>query len=84
MLMKVHNKGQVVIPAEIRRQLGISLGDLLEVELIPEEGRIELRRTSGGTAADLAGSLAQYGSGRPFPTRDVMSEALRQGLLEDR
>jgi AbrB family looped-hinge helix DNA binding protein len=42
--MKVHPKGQVVIPAEVRKRLGIEIGDELEVEVIPEEGKLELRR----------------------------------------
>ena len=43
MLTKVHNKGQVVIPAQVRKQLGIDVGDFLEVEVKPDEGKIELR-----------------------------------------
>ena len=33
MQMKVHNKGQVVIPAAIRKELGIVIGDELDVEI---------------------------------------------------
>lgn len=53
---------------------------LLEVELVPEEGKIELRRTSGTSAAALAGSLARYARGKPLPTTDQMGEAFRRGL----
>lgn len=80
--MKVHNKGQVVIPAHIRRELGIEIGDVLEVEVLPEEGRIELRRRSEQTARALAGSLSRYAGDKPFPTRDQIQDALRRGLSE--
>ena len=80
--MKVHNKGQVVIPAHIRRELGIEIGDLLEVEVLPEEGRIELRRRTEQTAGALAGSLSRYAGDKPFPTRDQIQDALRRGLSD--
>lgn len=83
MLMKVHNKGQVVIPADVRKQLGIDIGDMLEVEIMPEEGKIELRRPAHGRAEELAGSLKTYARGKKFPTNRQMSEALRRGLLTD-
>lgn len=83
MLMKVHNKGQVVIPAHVRRQLGIDVGDVLEVEIVPEEGKIELRRPTQNKARSLAGSLKQYARGKSFPSRRQMAEALRRGLTED-
>jgi AbrB family looped-hinge helix DNA binding protein len=81
MLMKIHAKGQVVIPAEVRRQLGVEVGDLLEVEVVPEEGKIELRRPRAGGA--LEGSLRQYARGKPFPSDREMADALRRGLTSD-
>jgi AbrB family looped-hinge helix DNA binding protein len=83
MLMKVHNKGQVVIPVSVRKQLGIEIGDMLEVEVIPDEGKIELRRSDGGRAAVLAGSFEKYARGKSFPSRQEMTEALRRGILGD-
>lgn len=80
MLMKVHNKGQVVIPAHVREQLGIDVGDLLEVEVLPEEGKIELRRPGQFMARSLAGSLNQYAHGKPFPSERRIADALRRGL----
>jgi AbrB family looped-hinge helix DNA binding protein len=83
MLMKVHNKGQVVLPAQVRRQLGIDVGDMLEVEVIPEEGKIELRRPAERKALALAGSLRGYARGKRFPSRREMSEALRREIVKD-
>lgn len=83
MITKVHNKGQVVIPAQVRRQLGIDVGDYLEVEIKPEEGKIELRRPVQGRARSLAGSLSRYARGKKFPSHRRMAEELRRGLLEN-
>lgn len=81
MLMKVHNKGQVVIPAEVRDQLGIDVGDVLEVEVLPDEGKIELRRPAQTRAQSLAGSLKQYARAKRFPSERRIAEALRRGLM---
>ncbi|MBI4544195.1 MAG: AbrB/MazE/SpoVT family DNA-binding domain-containing protein [Gemmatimonadetes bacterium] len=80
MLMKVHPKGQVVIPAEIRRRLGIDVGDVLEVNVIPEDGKIELRRPRQAKARWMAGSLKQYARGKKFPSERRIAEALGSGL----
>lgn len=80
--MKVHDKGQVVIPAHIRRQLGIEVGDHLYVEVVAEEGKIELRHPVETKARALAGSLKQYARDKDFPNRQEMDEALRRGLVD--
>jgi AbrB family looped-hinge helix DNA binding protein len=81
MLMKIHAKGQVVIPAEVRKQLGIDVGDVLEVEVLPEEGKIELRRPAQSKARLLEGSLKQYARGKRFPSDRQIAEALRRGII---
>lgn len=80
MLMKVHPKGQVVIPVEIRRRLGIDIGDMLEVSVGADEGTIELRRPEIGAATELAGAFSEHAAGRPFPSEAEIAEALRRGL----
>lgn len=80
MLMKVHNKGQVVIPAEIREELEISVGDLLEVDIDVAEQRIELKKHTQETSRKLTGPLQQYSRGKAFPTRQEIHQSLRQGL----
>ena len=42
MLMKVFNKGQVVIPAEIRKVLGINIGDILDVNINKKRKSVEI------------------------------------------
>lgn len=83
MLMKVHNKGQIVIPAEIRKELGISIGDQLDVHIDVEQQCIELKRHAQGTSQKLAGSLQQYSRGKPFPSREEMHQSLSRGLSSD-
>lgn len=83
MRMKVHNKGQVVLPAQLRAQLGIEIGDMLDVEVVADEGKIELRRSEEGKAASLAGSLERYARGKPFPSDQQMADALRRGMIHN-
>jgi AbrB family looped-hinge helix DNA binding protein len=80
MLMKVHPKGQVVIPVELRRRLGIDVGDRLEVEISADESGITLRRPARGEVRELAGSLRAFAAGRPFPSEAAVEDALRRGL----
>jgi AbrB family looped-hinge helix DNA binding protein len=80
MRMKVFEKGQVVIPAEIRRRLGIAAGDRLEMTWDAENQALVLRKPKGSEARKLAGSLAAYGEGRGFPSRKEAVRALEKGL----
>jgi AbrB family looped-hinge helix DNA binding protein len=80
MLMKVFNKGQVVIPAAIRRKFGIGVGDYLEVTLDPDRESIRLTKPETTHSDALAGSLARYGRKRTFPTKAEMRKALEKGL----
>jgi AbrB family looped-hinge helix DNA binding protein len=80
MLMKVFNKGQVVIPADIRRTLGIKPGDRVELTLDREREPVELRKPRQRESRALAGALSEYARKRSFPTQDDMSNALAKGL----
>lgn len=83
MQIKVFNKGQVVIPAKIRKALGIKPGDHVEVELDREHMSIEVHKPEQNEARRLAGSLSQYAAGKTFPTKKEMHDALREGLYND-
>ncbi len=48
-------KGQVVIPASLRKQLSIEVGDMLEVSMV--DGHIELRPLPADPIAAFCGSL---------------------------
>ena len=80
MRMKVHNKGQVVLPVSVREALGISIGDLLDVRVDLEDQRIELKKCPSSVSGELAGSLRRYARGKAFPSRQEMHRNLRQGL----
>jgi AbrB family looped-hinge helix DNA binding protein len=81
MLMKVFSKGQVVIPVEIRHNLGIEPGDFVNVTLDYPNKKIELSPQSTAVATTLAGSLAKYKRRKPFPDKKEMNSALRKGML---
>jgi len=80
MLMKVFNKGQVVIPAAIRSALGIDLGDMLDVRVDRKHKSVELRKMETSDAEALAGSLGKYGKRKKLPSRRSMNVALQRGL----
>lgn len=61
-------KGQVVIPAEVRRRLGIAPGDLLELRVVDDH--IELSPLPDDPIAAFCGSL----SGK---------ESLADGLIDE-
>jgi AbrB family looped-hinge helix DNA binding protein len=83
MLMKVHDKGQVVIPSRIRKLLGIEIGDVIDVDLDAPQDRVKLTKPRWLKAHLLAGSLSRYND-RPFPHRAEIREALAQGLAHAR
>ncbi|MDX8402652.1 MAG: AbrB/MazE/SpoVT family DNA-binding domain-containing protein [Mariprofundaceae bacterium] len=68
--MRVTSKGQVTIPQEIRRLLGI--GPQSEVEFVAEGDRVWLRKVGGGRG----GALVRHLRGRVKPTMstdDIMA-----------
>lgn len=80
MLMKVFQKGQVVIPTGIRHELGISPGDTLDVEIDREHQTVELRKPQVRMSKKLAGALAHHAKSKGFPTRRQMRDTLAEGL----
>jgi AbrB family looped-hinge helix DNA binding protein len=61
-------KGQVVIPAEVRRRLGIAPGDLLEIRVVDDH--IELAPLPDDPIAAFCGSLPG-------------TESLADGLIDE-
>jgi len=82
MLMKVFNKGQVVIPSSIRKKLRLHVGDLLDVAVDEGSSSIILTKHDRPQSEELAGSLSEYGEGKKVPSRQAMQEALKAGLLD--
>ncbi len=84
MLMKVFNKGQVVIPSRIRRILAIEIGDMVDVDISRVHGKhLVLRKPKQLLSRQLAGSFSSYKEKRPFPSRRQMHEALTKGFLSE-
>ena len=70
----VTTKGQLTLPQEIRRALGIDAGTVLEVELGPK-GSIVLRKKP--TPGFFDQFVALQADSAPYPTGDAAREALR-------
>lgn len=56
----VTSKGQVTIPKEVRVRLGITTGDRLEFEVLPN-GTLTAKRQRPGSLADVLGILQRPG-----------------------
>jgi len=77
----VSEKGQVVIPAAIRRGLGIKPGTELEFELEGSSIRINLHQAVPATSIESGyGMLRAKASGKPRNLDDFdVAQAMRQG-----
>lgn len=84
MLMKIFNKGQVVIPAGIRKILHFEIGDFVELELDEKRHALEIKKPDRRKSVELAGSFADYSKKIDFPSREVMQGALAKGLSRAR
>ena len=83
MLMKVHNKGQVVIPCQVRRMLHIEIGDFVDIDLGVDK-KVKLRKLSLLKSEKLGGAFSKYKANRStFPNRFEMHDALAQGLADE-
>ena len=70
---KLTAQGQISVPAEIRRKLGIGPGSVLEWD--EDEDRIVVRRSGQYSCADVHAALFPAGDSRPATSTDV-----RQGI----
>jgi AbrB family looped-hinge helix DNA binding protein len=78
--MKVFNKGQIVIPAAIRKTLGVEPGDMMDVIVDNKERCIKLTKPKINLSSELAGSLSSYKKGKAFPSKKEMRKALAKRL----
>jgi len=70
-------KGQVTVPAEIRRQLGLKRGDRLAFVL--DKGEVRLTRT-GSVVERTAGA---FRTRRPALTAEELREAAERAMAEE-
>ena len=72
----VSSKGQVVIPADIRKQLGIAPGSLVDVSAVNGRIEIELRHTLAHSTHDTGFGMLKYAGPKrrlaEFDTADLM------------
>ena len=71
-------KGQITIPAEVRKEMGLSTGDRVYFIRNPETGRFEVTRKTG-SLLDLYGILKHEG---PPLTIEKMNEAIADAAVE--
>ena len=76
-LTRITRKGQITVPVEVRRALGLREGDSVAVLL--EDGQARLERRSS-FAARTAGI---FKSGRPPLSAEQEQEAFERGVAED-
>ena len=81
MLIEIFDKGQVVIPVDIRKEFDIEIGDMLDVIVDRREKSLTLKKAGGMKSTKLAGSLSKYKQKRRFPSRQEMKEALAEGIV---
>lgn len=74
----VTSKGQVTIPAEIRRTLGIERGDKLAF-LLDDQGRVELRPAAYSTVASVRGAAGSLRE--PLSWQEVREIAREDHLM---
>ena len=81
--MKVFNKGQVVIPVDVRRKYDIKVGD--RIEFIQFEDGILLKPakqkpTVRSLTDDLFGVLHRYAKNKAFPEEGAINQTTEAGL----
>ncbi|MBI3977213.1 MAG: AbrB/MazE/SpoVT family DNA-binding domain-containing protein [Chloroflexi bacterium] len=76
MVSTITSKGQVTIPAEVRRHLGLKSGDKLSFVIEPE-GTVHLRAPRYPTVASLRGAAGSL-------DRPLSWEQMREIAREDR
>ena len=72
-------KGQITIPAEVRKEMGLSTGDRVYFIRNPQTGRFEVTRKTG-SLLDLAGFLKHEG---PSVSIEQMNDDLGRHLGQD-
>jgi AbrB family looped-hinge helix DNA binding protein len=76
---RVDRHGRIVIPAEIRRMLGVEAGD----EVVLDAGPHDVRLSSHSAAlTSLKQMVREAGAGKPYSTREFLEER-RKGAADE-
>jgi AbrB family looped-hinge helix DNA binding protein len=71
-------QGQISVPAEIRRKLGLAPGSVIEWD--EESGSIVVRRAGGHTFDEIHRRLFPKGPASPAVTVEEMDEGIRRHM----
>jgi antitoxin PrlF len=76
---KVTVQGQISVPAEVRKRLGIGPGSMLEWN--EEDGRVTVRKAGRTTSAELHHALFgdhSKSTGKPVDVKEAIREYIRK------
>lgn len=73
-IIKVSEKGQIVIPREVRRKIGVKAGEKLLV--LTKNGDILLRKTKQASIEDFANRIEEAKKGESIDVDTVIAEAV--------
>jgi AbrB family looped-hinge helix DNA binding protein len=73
-------QGQISVPAEVRRKLGIAPGSVIEWD--EEGGNIVVRRGGSTTFEDIHKTLFPEGPPSPAATVEEMNDAIREAIVK--
>ncbi len=80
---KITAQGQISVPAEIRRKLGVGPGSVLDWEA--REGEVVVRRSGKYSFADIRKTLFPHGppEGPPVDVKKAIAEHIRRKHARD-
>ncbi len=70
------SKGQITVPVEIRKQMGLRMGDQLVFTKVPGTGSYALSRK----ARSVKSLVGMFKSNRPAPTSEEIDEAIGEQI----
>ena len=76
---KLTSQGQISVPLEVRKRLGIGPGSVLE--WIEDEGKVTVRRAAKFSSKEIHQALFPDGVRKPR-TLDELEEGIRRHILE--
>jgi AbrB family looped-hinge helix DNA binding protein len=77
---RVDQNGRIVIPAEVRRRLGVEPGD----EVVLDVGPNEIRLSSHHAAVGSLKRLVREGVRKPYSVEEFLKDRRRAAAEEDR
>jgi AbrB family looped-hinge helix DNA binding protein len=72
---KITSQGQISVPAEVRKKLGVGPGSLLQWD--EEEGKVVIRRVGKFSCKDVQAALFPDGPPKPLSSADIKSSIAR-------